>query len=114
MSPHAAKARGISDRGVSDRGVIAPMGEREGMPEESLHQGLAEDEDLMGSTPAADENNDGAVSELTLFDANGTTEVDEGGAPENEDFAMAWRESRRVRSASMSSTGSGDAEDSEV
>lgn len=113
MSPHAAKARGISDRGISDRGGVAPIGGHEGMPEETLHQGLLEDEDLMGSTPAADECSDGLISELSLFDA-GATDVDGGGAPENEDSAMAWSGSRLVRSASMSSTGSGDAEDSEV
>lgn len=104
MSPHAAKARGISDRGG-----VAPMGGHEGMPEDTLHQGLLEDEDLMGSAPGADENSDGLISELSLFDA-GATEVDGGGAPESEDLAML----RLVRSASMSSTGSGDAEDSEV
>lgn len=114
MSPHAAKARGISDRGISDRDAVAPIGGHEGMPEDALHQGLLEDQALMGSTQPADENNDGLISELSLFDAPGATEGDGGGAPENEDLAIAWPASRLVRSASMSSIGSGDAEESEV
>lgn len=99
MSPHAAKARGIYDRAA-----VAPIGGHEGMPE---------DQDLMGNAQPDDEDNDALISELSLFDA-GAGEEDGGAAPGTEDLAMAWPDSRLVRSASMSSIGSGDAEDSEV
>ncbi|CAM9858078.1 unnamed protein product [Hapterophycus canaliculatus] len=93
MSPHAAKARGIFDRGA-----VAPI----------------EDQDLMGSAQPVDEDNEGLISELSLFDAGAASEGDGGGGgPGDEDLAMAWSGSRLVRSASMSSTGSGDAEESE-
>lgn len=99
MSPHAAKARGIFDRAA-----VAPIGGHEGMPE---------DQALMGNAQSADENNEALISELSLFDA-GAGEEDGGATPGTEDLAMAWPEARLVRSASMSSTGSGDAEESEV
>lgn len=99
MSPHAAKARGIYDRAA-----VAPIGGHEGMPQ---------DQALMGNAQPADENNEALISELSLFDP-GAGEEDGGAAPGTEDLAMAWPESRLVRSASMSSTGSGDAEESEV
>lgn len=101
MSPHAAKARGIFDRAA-----IAPIGGHEGIPE---------DQSLMGNAQPADENNEALISELSLFDAAaGEEDGGAGAAPGTEDLAMAWPDSRLVRSASMSSTGSGDAEDSEV
>ncbi|CAM9120107.1 unnamed protein product [Ectocarpus sp. 8 AP-2014] len=95
MSPHAAKARGIFDRGAS----AAPIG------------GGNE----MGGAQPTDENDDGLIAEASLFDAaGGGSEGDLGGvAPADEDLAMAWSGSRLVRSASMSSTGSADAEESE-
>lgn len=98
MSPHAAKARGIFDRTA-----VAPIGGHEGMPE---------DQALMGNSQAADENNEALISELSLFDP-GAGEEDGGAAP-GTDLSMAWPDTRLVRSASMSSTGSGDAEESEV
>lgn len=96
MSPHAAKARGIFDRGAS----AAPIG------------GGNE----MGGAQPTDENDDALLAEASLFDAaGGGSEGDLGGvAPGDEDLAMAWSGSRLVRSASMSSTGSADAEESEV
>lgn len=110
MSPHAAKARGIFDRGA-----VAPIGGHEGMPEDSSQQRLLEDQGLMGSAQPVDEDNEGLISELSLFDAGAASEGDGGGGgPGDEDLAMAWPGSRLVRSASMSSTGSGDAEESEV
>lgn len=70
----------------------------------------------MGGAQPTDENNDGLIAEASLFDAaGGGSEGDLGGvAPTDEDLAMAWSGSRLVRSASMSSTGSADAEESEV
>eukprot|EP00752_Nemacystus_decipiens_P017504 g15692.t1 len=74
---------------------------------------MPEDQGLMGSAQPTDENNEALISELSLFDA-GAGEEEGGAVPGTEDLAMgAWPESRLVRSASMSSTGSGDAEESE-
>lgn len=102
MSPHAAKARGIFDRGTA-----APIGGHEGIPEEPSHQAL------MGNAQNTDENNEALIAELSLFDG-GAGEGDGGGSGGTEELGMAWSGSRMVRSASMSSTGSGDAEESEV
>ncbi len=102
MSPHAAKARGIFDRGAA-----APIGGHEGIPEDTSHQAM------MGSAQGTDENNEALIAELSLFDA-GAGEGDGVGAAGTDELGMAWSGSRMVRSASMSSTGSGDAEESEV
>lgn len=109
MSPHAAKARGIFDRGV-----VAPIGGHEGMPEDAS-QRLLEDQALMGSAQPG-EKSDGLISELNLFDASGSVPGadGDGGGTGDEELVMAWPPAQLVRSASMSSIGSGDAEDSEV
>lgn len=111
MSPHAAKARGIFDRGVA-----APIGGHEGMPEDASG-GLLADQSLMGNVQP-DDKTDGMMSELTLFEASGSAvsaaSGDGGGAAEEELGALAWPPTRLVRSASMSSTGSAEAEESEV
>jgi len=104
MSPHAAKARGIFDRGAA-----APIGGHEGIPDDSPHQVM------MGSAQGTDENNEALIAELSLFDTGaGAGEGDGGGVAGTDELGMAWSGSRMVRSASMSSTGSGDAEESEV
>lgn len=111
MSPHAAKARGIFDRGAA-----APIGGHEGMPEDAS-QALVEDQVRMGSAQPG-EKSDGLISDLNLFEASGSTVAGgsgDGSGPGDEELAaIAWPETRLVRSASMSSTGSGEAEESEV
>lgn len=75
---------------------------------------LLEDQSLMGSAPPG-EKTDGLMSELNLFDASGSVtgaSVDGGGAAD-EELPMGWPSTRLVRSASMSSTGSAEAEESE-
>lgn len=67
----------------------------------------------MGNAQNTDENNEALIAELSLFDG-GAGEGDGGGSGGTEELGMAWSGSRMVRSASMSSTGSGDAEESEV
>lgn len=108
MSPHAAKARGIFDR------AVAPIGGHEGLPEDASRV-LLEDQALMGSAQPG-EKSDGIMGELNMFDAAGSVTgagVDGGGAAE-EELSMGWPSTRLVRSASMSSTGSAEAEESEV
>ena len=109
MSPHAAKARGIFDRAA-----VAPIGGHEGMPEDASRV-LLEDQPIMGSAQPG-EKTDGLMSELNLFDASGSVtgaSVDGGGAAD-EELPVGWPSTRLVRSASMSSTGSAEAEESEV
>lgn len=112
MSPHAAKARGIYDRATA-----APIAGHEGMPDDSAQQGILRDQALIGSAHSGDKG-DGLMSDLNLFEATGSNVNAIGGegsgAGDDELTAMAWPGSRLVRSASMSSTGSGEAEESEV
>lgn len=109
MSPHAAKARGIFDRAA-----VAPIGGHEGMPEDASRV-LLEDQPLMGNAQPA-EKNDGLMSELNIFDASGSVAggSGDGGGAADEELPMGWPSTRLVRSASMSSTGSAEAEESEV
>lgn len=111
MSPHAAKARGIFDRGAA-----APIGGHEGMPD-GASTGLLDDQPLLPSAQSG-EKSDGLISELNLFEASGTAVGaaggDGNGAGDEELAALAWPTTRLVRSASMSSTGSAEAEESEV
>eukprot|EP00903_Cladosiphon_okamuranus_P017132 g15781.t3 len=66
----------------------------------------------MGNAQPADENNEALISELSLFDpVAGEEDGGVGVAPGTDDLAMAWPDARLVRSTSMSSTGSGDAEE---
>lgn len=112
MSPHAAKARGIYDRATS-----APIAGHEGMPDDSAQQGILRDQALIGNAHSGDKN-DGLMSDLNLFEATGSNVNAIGGegsgAGDDDLTTMAWPGSRLVRSASMSSTGSGEAEESEV
>lgn len=117
MSPQAAKARGMSDRSAS-----APIGGHEGMPEDaSSSHNLLEDQainTMANSNP--NEKSDGLMSELNIFESSSSTLVGvigsngDGiggmvgmGAADEELAAMTWPS--RVRSASMSSVGSGEA-----
>lgn len=76
---------------------------------------LLEDEALVGSSQSA-EKCDALLSELDIFEAGSTVNGDTGGVGDDELRlgTMAWPPTRLVRSASMSSTGSGEAEESEV
>ena len=111
MSPHAAKARGILDRGRA-----APIGGHEGMPNVSA-QGILEDQPMIGNDHSGDKS-DGLIPDHSLFEVSGSNvgaAVGDGsGAGDDDLVEMPWPTMRLARSASLSSTGSGEPEESEV